>query len=77
MVNPIVAFMRGLPWQLYAGVAAIVIILAWGQVRYNEGWADAVAKQEQKQRDAKAGADKEVDRLRDGDRSRVLQFDRD
>lgn len=70
-------FLRGLPWQLYAGAAAVVILLAWGQVRYNEGWADAVAKQEQKQRAAKADADKEVGRLRDGDRSRVLQFDRD
>ena len=77
MLNLIAAFMRGLPWQLYAGAAAIVIILAWGQVRYNEGWADAVAKQEQKQRDAKDAAGKEVDRLRGGDRSRVLQFDRD
>ena len=77
MINPIAAFMRGLPWQLYAGVAAVVILLVWGQVRYNEGWADAVAKQEQKQRDAKDAAGKEVDRLRGGDRSRVLQFDRD
>ena len=77
MLSAVALFLRGLPWQLYVGAAAIVILLAWGQVRYNEGWADAVAKQEQKQRDAKDAAGKEVDRLRGGDRSRVLQFDRD
>lgn len=77
MIAAIVVFLRGLPWQLYAAGAAIVILLAFGQYRYNEGWRDAVAEQQKQQRAAKAAADKEVDRLRGGDRSRVMQFDRD
>lgn len=77
MIDAIVAFLRGLPWQLYAAVTVIVILLAFGQYRYNEGWHDAVADQQKQQQRAKDGADKEVDRLRGGDRSRVMQFDRD
>lgn len=70
-------FLRGVPWQVWAGAAVIALLLAWGQVRYNDGWRDAEAKQIERQQRAKAGADKEVDRLRGGDRSRVREFDRD
>lgn len=73
----VAAFLRGLPWQLYAGVVVIIVLLAFGQYRYNEGWRDAVADQQKQQQKAKTGADKEADRVRSGDRSRVMQFDRD
>lgn len=69
--------LKGIPWQIWAGVAAIVILLGYGQVQYNEGWKDAGAKHETEQQRAKDAAGKEVDRLRGGDRSRVMQFDRD
>lgn len=70
-------FLRGVPWQVWAGAAAIVIMLVYGQMRYNEGWHDAVAKVAERQQRAKAGADRELDRLRGGDASRVRPFDRD
>ena len=70
-------FLRGVPWQVWGGAAAIVIMLVYGQMRYNKGWNDAVAKVAERQQRAKADADRELDRLRGGDASRVRPFDRD
>lgn len=66
-----------IPWQVWAGVAAVVSLLGFGQMRYNDGWNDAMAKVEKGQRDAAGRAQREADRVGSGDRSRVMQFDRD
>jgi len=76
-VTALTLFLKGVPWQVWAALVVVVTLLAFGQYRYNEGWADAVTEQRKQQAAAKDAAGKEVDRLRDGDRSRVLQFDRD
>lgn len=76
-MTALLLWLKGIPWQVWAGVAAVALLLGYGQMQYNEGWRDAEAKQAQVQQKAKAAADKEVDRLRNGDRSRVMQFDRD
>jgi hypothetical protein len=66
-----------IPWQVWAGAAALAAMLLLGRHIYNEGWSDAVAKAEQKQRAAADAAQKQVDRVKSGDRSGVVQFDRD
>lgn len=71
------AWLGLIPWQVYAGVGALALLLLWGQGQYNRGWNAAIAAVEQKQRSAADAAGKEVDKLRSGDRSGVLQFDRD
>lgn len=66
-----------IPWQVWAGAAGLVATLLLGRHVYNEGWSDAMAKVEQGQRDAVGRAQKEADRVKSGDRSGVVQFDRD
>lgn len=65
------------PWQVWAGVAGVIALLWFGQMRYDEGWKDAMATTAQRQREAAGKADEAVDRLKSGDRSGVVQFDRD
>ena len=76
-MSAVLLLLRRVPWQVWIALLAAVMIWWYGHYRYNEGWRDAVAEQQRMQQKAKAGADKETDRLRSGDRSRVMQFDRD
>lgn len=41
---PIGAFLKRVPWQVYAALAIILTAWAWGNHRYSEGVADNEAK---------------------------------
>ncbi len=77
VVIALLAAVRNLPWQAWAVAGALLAAGLYGCHEYERGRSEAVAKIEQKQREASDAAQKEVDRLRNGDRSRVMQFDRD
>lgn len=75
---PLLAWLRGLPWQAWAVAGLLLAVGIYGCQQRREGAAGALVEIERKQQEQADAARKEVDRLRGGaDRSRVQQFDRD
>lgn len=68
---------RKLPWQAWAVVGALSAVGIYGCQQREAGAEGALIKVERKQQEAADAAHKEVDRVLRGDRSRVMQFDRD
>ena len=72
-----VQFAKSMPWQAWAIAGALIAIGVYGCQQHEQGEASALIKTERKQQEAADGAHKEVDRVLRGDRSHVMQFDRD
>jgi len=72
-----VKFARSIPWQAWAVVGLLAAVGLYGCQQYDRGAQDATANSERKQQEQADEARKEVDRVLRGDRSRVMQFDRD
>jgi len=51
------AFLRGLPWQLWAGLGLLALGLFYGHLRYNAGQADVQVKFDAYRADLKAKTD--------------------
>lgn len=78
VVLAIAAAVRNWPWQVWAVLGLLLLIVLYGCQQRREGAAEALIELERKQQEQADAARKEVDRLRGGaDRSRVQQFDRD
>ncbi len=74
---PLLAWLRGLPWQAWAVAGLLIAIGLYGCQQRREGEQGALVEIERKQQEQADAARKETDRLQRGDRSRVMQFDRD
>lgn len=68
---------RGIPWQAWAVASLLLAVGLYGCDQYRQGEQDAAVNIERKQQEAADAARKEADRVLRGDRSRVMQFDRD
>lgn len=68
---------RAIPWQAWVVAGLFAAAGIYGCQQYDRGRDDASIETERKQQEAADGARKEVDRVLRGDRSRVMQFDRD
>lgn len=68
---------RKLPWQAWAVAGVLSAVGIYGCQQREAGAEGALIKVERKQQEAADAAHKEVDRVLRGDRSRVMQFDRD
>ncbi len=73
----IAAAARNWPWQVWAVLALVIGVGVYGCQQREQGKAGALLNVERKQQEQADGARKEVDRVLRGDRSRVMQFDRD
>ncbi len=73
----ILAGARKVPWQVWVVVGALSAVGIYGCKQREAGEEGALIKIERKQQEAADGARKETDRVLRGDRSRVMQFDRD
>nr|WP_047581716.1 hypothetical protein [Methylobacterium sp. ZNC0032] len=68
---------KAVPWQAWAILALFAAIGIYGCQQRQQGEDGALLKVERKQQEKADAAHKEVDRVLRGDRSRVMQFDRD
>ena len=68
---------RAIPWQVWAILALFTAVGIYGCQQRQQGEDGALLKVERKQQEKADAAHKEVDRVLRGDRSRVMQFDRD
>lgn len=73
----IAAAARNWPWQVWAILALVLLVGLYGCQQREAGEDGALIEVERKQQEAADGARKETDRVLRGDRSRVMQFDRD
>lgn len=69
--------LRRVPWQVWAIAALIAAFGLYGCQQYRRGEEAAAGANERKQQEQADAARTEVDRVLRGDRSRVMQFDRD
>lgn len=73
----LLSFARAVPWQAWAVAGLLLAIGIYGCQQREAGEDSALIKVERKQQEAADAARKETDRVLRGDRSRVMQFDRD
>lgn len=68
---------RNWPWQAWAMLGLLLAGGLYGCQQRREGAAGVLVEIERKQQEQADAARKETDRVLRGDRSRVMQFDRD
>lgn len=68
---------RNIPWQAWAVAALFAAIGLYGCHERRQGGEAQRQQYERQQQEAADAAQKGVDRVLRGDRSRVMQFDRD
>ncbi len=68
---------RNWPWQIWAVLGLLLAAGLYGCQQRRDGAAGALIEIERKQQEQADAARKETDRVLRGDRSRVMQFDRD
>jgi hypothetical protein len=68
---------KAIPWQVWAVLGLLAAVGIYGCQQHQQGEQGALLKVERKQQEAADAARKETDRVLRGDRSRVMQFDRD
>lgn len=73
----LLSFARAVPWQVWAVLCLLLAVGFYGCQQRHEGAAGALVEIERKQQEQADAARKETDRVLRGDRSRVMQFDRD
>lgn len=73
----LVRLAKAIPWQAWAVIGLLAAVGIYGCQQRQQGEEGALLKVERKQQEAADGARKETDRVLRGDRSRVMQFDRD
>ena len=69
------SFLRGVPWQVYAGIALVLAVYVYGCERYNAGRESVLVELRQAEADARAKA-AEARRVADAEAlERAKQFD--
>lgn len=74
---PLLGWLRALPWTAWLVAGLLLAVGLYGCQQRREGAAGALVETERKQQEQADAARKETDRVLRGDRSRVMQFDRD